>query len=360
MEYRTLGSTGLKVSRLGFGCIKFAHCPEADVAAALRRALELGITFFDTARAYGTSEEMIGRAIGARRAEFVLATKSHGRTAEALERDLETSLRNLRTERVDILFLHTVSDGETYAQVMGPGGGYEAAARAKQRGKVAHIGVSIHRDLATMRRAIESGAFEVLMAAVSVLDQEGAAALLPLAARHGVGTVVMKPLSGGQLASPPGPGGAPLSPDPVVSGALRWVLSNPDVDSAIPGMVSVQQVEDNVAAVERGPLAEVERQELIARVASLKKSFRYGQTCLRCGYCQPCPNGINIPAVFQALDEAREYPANVRHLGHELYAAQRRTAADCEECGRCMEHCPAKLDIPSRLREAAAFFAGGA
>jgi len=355
LDYRVLGSTGLRVSRLGFGCIKFSKCPEADVAAALRRALDLGINFFDTARAYGTSEEMIGRAIASRRGEFVLATKSHGRTAQGLAADLETSLRNLRTDHVDILFLHTVSDAETYEKVMGPGGGYEAAVRAKEQGKVGHIGVSIHRDLATMRRAIESGAFEVLMAAYSPLDQEGAGALLPVARQHGLGTVIMKPLSGGQLVSPPGPDGRAPSPDPVVSGALRWVISNPAADSVIPGMVSARQVEENVAAVERGPLSEAERDEVVAVVASLKKSYRYGQTCLRCGYCQPCPNGINIPAIFQAADMAREYPDNLKHMGRDLYAAQERTAADCEECGRCMEHCPAKLDIPRRLREVAAF-----
>jgi len=358
LEYRALGSTGLRVSRLGFGCIKFAHCKEEEVAAALRRALELGVNFFDTARAYGTSEEMIGRAIASRRSDYVLATKSHGRTADALSADLETSLRNLQTDRVDILFLHTVSDAETYEQAMGPGGGYEAAVRAKEQGKVGHIGVSIHRDLATMRRTIESGAFEVLMAAVSAIDPEGSAALLPLAAQHDIGTVVMKPLSGGQLVSPPGPSGLPLSPDPVVSGALRWVISNPDVDTIIPGMVSARQVEENVASVERGALSDPERAEVIDVVASLKKSYRYGQTCLRCGYCQPCPNGINIPAIFQAADEAREYPNNLKHMGRDLYAAQERTAADCEECGRCMEHCPAKLDIPKRLREVAQFFAG--
>jgi len=358
LEYRTLGSTGLRVSRLGFGCIRFAQSREADVAAALRRALELGVNFFDTARAYGTSEAMIGRAIASRRAEFVLATKTHGRTADALTADLETSLRDLQTDHVDVLLLHTVSDAETYERVMAPGGGYEAAAKARQQGKVGHIGVSIHRDLATVRRAIERRAFEVVMLACSAIDQEGAAALLPLAAQHNVGTVAMKPLSGGQLVSPPGPGGLPLSPDPVVAGALRWLIANPHLDTIIPGMVSAKQVEGNVAAVEKGPLSEAERAEFIELLGDLKKSYRYGQTCLRCGYCVPCPNGINIPAIFQAADMWREYPDNLRHMGRELYGAQARTAADCEECGHCLEHCPAKLDVPRRLREVAQLFAG--
>ena len=356
MEYRQLGSTGLRVSLLGFGCIKFRNCPEDEVADALNRALDLGINFFDTARAYGTSEEMIGRAIGARRGEFVLATKSHGRTAQNLVADLETSLRNLKTDFVDVLFLHTVSDPETWEQVMGPGGGYEAALKARDQGKVRHIGVSIHRDLATMRKAIESGAFEVLMPAYSVLDPEGSGALLPLARQHDLGTVIMKPLSGGQLTSPPGPDGQPISPDPVVAGALRWVISNPHVCCVIPGMVNARQVEENVAAVERGPLSEAERAEVIAAVGRLGKAYRYGQRCLRCGYCQPCPQGIEIPEVFRAADMARDYPENLKHMGHDLYRTLEKKPSECVECGQCVEKCPAGIDIPARLREVAAFF----
>lgn len=355
MEYKELGSTGLKVSVLGFGCIKFRNCPENEVAAALNRALELGISFFDTARGYGTSEEMIGRAIGSRRSEFVLATKSHGRTAQDLASDLETSLRNLKTDHLDVLLLHTVSDPDCWNRVMGPGGGYEAALKAKERGEIRHIGVSIHRDLATMRRAIESGAFEVLMPAYSVLDPEGSGALLPLARKRNLATVIMKPLSGGQLTSPPGPDGQPVSPDPVVAGALRWVISNPHVCTVIPGMVSVRQVEDNVAAVERGPLSEAERTELIATVGSLRKSYRYGQACLRCGYCQPCQEGINIPEVFRAADMARDYPDNLKRMGHDLYGTLEKKPSDCVECGQCVEKCPAGIDIPARLREVAAF-----
>jgi len=356
VEYRRLGSTGLEVSALGFGCIKFSQCREDAVAAALHRALDLGINFYDTARAYGTSEEMIGRAIASRRDEYVLATKSLGRSADRLLADLETSLAHLQTDHVDVLLLHTVSDAETYEQVIGPGGGLEGALRAKEQGKALHIGVSIHRDLPTMRRAIESGAFEVLMPAHAVIDPEGSSAMLPLAARHGMGIVVMKPLSGGQLVSPPGPNGEPVAPDPVVADALRWVLSNPHVSSAIPGMVSAQQVEDNVAAVEKGPLSETERRELIGIVGNLRKSYRYGQTCLRCGYCQPCAQGINIPAILQAADMAESYPDNLRHMGRELYAAQERTAEHCEECRRCMGNCPAGIDIPQRLREVAELF----
>jgi predicted aldo/keto reductase-like oxidoreductase len=358
VEYRTLGSTGLRVSRLGFGCIKFKGCTQADVAAALHRALDLGVTYFDTARNYGDSEAKIGEAIAGRRDDFVVSTKSSGRTADALLADLETSLGNLRTDVVDILFLHTVSDPGTRTQVLAPGGALEGALRAKEQGKVRHIAVSIHRDLETMRLCIDDPRFEVLMPAYNVLDPEGAGALLPRAAAANMGVVVMKPLSGGQLVSPPGPQGQPLSPDPVVASALRWVITNPHVSTVIPGMINAQQVEDNVAAVEQGPLSEAERQEAIATVAALGKAYRYGQQCLRCGYCQPCPNEIDIPAIFRAESMARDYPDPLKHLGRELYEAQAHTAADCEECGRCVEKCPVGLDIPRRLRDVAQLFAG--
>jgi len=356
LEYRTLGSTGLKVSVLGFGCIRFNDVSAGDVTRALHRALDLGINYFDTARAYGDSEAKIGRAIAARRNEYVLSTKSTARDAAGLAAELETSLRALRTEAIDLFFLHTVSDPATYEAVMAPGGAFEALLRAREQGKVRHTAISIHRDLATMQRAIDSGAFEVLMAAYSAVDPEGAGTLLPVATAAGLGTVIMKPLSGGQLASPPGPEGRPISPDPVVEGALRWVVSNPNVSSVIPGMVSAQQVEDNVAAVEKGPLSEAERQELIRAVGDLGKAYRYGQVCLRCGYCRPCPQGIDAPAIFRAADMAREYPDDLKHMGRDLYERQAYTADHCLECRQCVERCPAGLDIPQRLREVADLF----
>jgi predicted aldo/keto reductase-like oxidoreductase len=357
VEYRTLGSTGLEVSRLGFGCIKFNGVSQEDVTAALHRALDLGVNFFDTARNYGDSEAKIGKAIAARRDGYILATKSSTRDAKGLLADLETSLANLRTDVVDVFFLHSVSDSATYEAVTAPGGAVDGALRAGEQGKIRHLGLSIHRDLETMRRAIANPVFEVLMPAYSVIDPEGAGALLPAAIQAGMGTVIMKPLSGGQLTSPPGPEGQPPSPDPVVEGALRWVISNPDVSTVIPGMISARQVEDNVAAIEKGPLSDEERQEVVGTVASLRKAYRYGQECLRCGYCQPCPNEIDIPAIFRAADMARNYPDGLKHLGRALYEEQVYAAEHCEECRRCVERCPANIDIPKRLREVADFFA---
>jgi len=143
----------------------------------------------------------------------------------------------------------------------------------------------------------------------------------------------------------------------VVDGALRWVISNPHVSTVIPGMINAQQVEDNVAAVARGPLAADERQEVLATVGALGKAYRYGQECLRCGYCQPCPNGINIPELFRAAAMARDYPDELKHMGRDLYEAQQYHAEHCDECRTCVERCPAGIDVPQRLREVAQRFA---
>ena len=357
MEYRQLGSTGLRVSVLGFGCIKFSRCGQDDVTAALHRALDLGVNLFDTARNYGDSEEKIGLAIAARRDEFVLSTKSAARDAAGLLDDLETSLRNLRTETVDLLYLHTVSTPEAYEQVMAPGGALEGARTAKGQGKVRHIAVSVHRDLETMGRTIDCGCFEALMPAYSVIDSEHTEAMLARARDAGMGTVIMKALSGGGLVSPPRPDGSPVSPDPVVAGALRWVISNPCVSSVIPGMISAAQVEQNVAAAEKGSLSDEERQELIGLVGRLKKSYRYGQTCLHCDYCQPCPQGINISAVFRAADMAQNYPPGLRHVGGELFRDQKDDLDSCTQCRTCMKRCPAGIAIPDRLADVAELFA---
>lgn len=357
MEYRQLGTTGLRVSVLGFGCIKFSRCEADDVTAALHRALDLGVNLFDTARNYGDSEEKIGLAISSRRDECVLSTKSASRDAPGLLADLETSLRNLRTEAVDVLFLHTVSTAEAYEQVMAPGGALEGAQAAKRQGKARHIAVSVHRDLETMRRTIDCGCFEALMPAYSVIDSEHTEAMLTRAHGAGMGTVIMKALSGGGLVSPPRPDGSPLSPDPVVAGGLRWVISNPCVSSVIPGMISAAQVEQNVAAAEKGRLSAEEREELVGLVGRLKKSYRYGQTCLHCDYCQPCPQGINISAVFRAADIAQNYPPELRHMGEALFREQEAKADNCTQCRTCVKRCPVGIAIPERLADAAQRFA---
>jgi len=360
MQKRRLGKTGLDVSVVSFGAIKLPQVDRETASRALNRALDLGMNFIDTARGYGDSESKIDDAVCHRRDEFHLATKSGDRSAKGLLSELETSLRGLKTDHIDCYFLHSVSDRQAWNAVTAPNGALEGANRAKEQGKIRHISISIHRSLDVMKAAIESGEFEVIMLAYSPVDSENVApAILPLAKRHDMGVVIMKGLCGGALSSCPDDAGVePRPEDPVVSGALRYILSHDAVTCVIPGMKAAWQVEQN-AAVGRDftPLSEQELREYVQRLGTLGKHFRYGQVCLRCGYCQPCPEGVLVPEILRALDIYRSYPESLKTMALELYHSLETGPEACVECGACEEKCPAGLDITARLQEAADLFA---
>jgi predicted aldo/keto reductase-like oxidoreductase len=360
MQYRRLGRTNLHVSAIGFGGIKLPDVSYEQAAEALNAALDAGINFIDTARAYRDSEDKIGRALGHRRAEFYLATKTLSRDAAGALADLETTLAQLRTEYVDLWQLHSVSTRAEWQTVTSSGGAVEAGQKAIREGKVRHFGITIHRELRVMREAIQSGLFDTIMLAYSVLDQEGVEAeILPLARQHDLGVIIMKPLSGGQLVRPaeqrrPGLGGA----DAIIAGSLRYCLSNPNVSCVIPGMISAQQVRENAAIADPfTPLTNEEASELRRQIAAMGRDFRYGQLCLRCGYCLPCPAEINIPEVMRAMDMKTGYPDELRYLGDELFASLPVKPDACLDCGQCEERCVAGLPIRERLRNSLTIFA---
>jgi len=358
MQYRPLGQTGIDVSAVSFGGIKLPRISPEEASDCLNRALDLGMSFVDTARNYRDSEEKIGKAISHRRDEFTLATKTTGRDAESARADLETSLRELKTEKIDLYQLHSVSDPATWEQVMAKGGALEAVKKAQEQGKIDHIALTCHRDLGTMRKAIESGEFETIMVAYSPIDAEGVGPeILPLAKAKGMGVIVMKGLSGGQLVRAVPEDGERTEPDDIVRETLRCILANDAVSCVIPGMEDVRFVEENAATGDLPPMTDDEKAKLLKEIGGLGKSFRYGQVCLRCAYCQPCPQDIDIPAAFRALDAARDYPDSLKHLGRELYDSLDPKPDACEECGQCVEKCPAGIDIPARLKEVRQHFA---
>ena len=355
MHHVALGRSGIKASRLGFGAIKLPEVSREQASAALNLALDLGINFIDTARNYRDSERKIGFAIGGRRSEFTLATKSSGRSSGDAWKDLETSRRELDMDYIDLWQLHSVSGMSEWKQVMGRGGALEAAKKALAQGIIGHIGITIHRDLGVMREAILSGEFETIMLCHNVLDPEGVGAdVLPLAKEHDVGTIIMKPLIGGSLSRP----GHAQDHDPVARGSLRALLGEDTVDIVIPGMRSEREVRENVATEAMPALSPEEYRELLNSLGRLQASHRYGQRCLRCGYClDQCPEGIPIPDVFRAMDMQRAYPEHLKHLAWELYRSLSMQADACQACGSCVAVCPAGLDIPAMMEEVAAAFA---
>lgn len=356
MRYRRLGKTELSVSVIGFGAIKLPQVDAETAVEAIRRAVDLGINFIDTARGYGDSERKIGMAIKGIRDSVIIATKTAARTANEAMRELETSLKELGTDYIDLYQLHSVSDQETYDQVMSEGGAYEALLRAKEKGLVRHIGVTMHRAIETMKQAITSNCFETIMLAYSPLDQECVGKeIIPLAHKHDMGIIIMKPLSGGQLRSRinPSPNDPPQK-DEVVFESLRFIISNEMVSTVIPGMTCAREVIENAWVGDAPlPMTEDERRKLMEMIGRLQKSYRYGQVCLRCGYCLPCTQGIRIPDVFLAYDMWYGYPENLRHMGIDLFMSLEVKPNECVECGECEKKCPAGLPIRQRLKEVA-------
>ena len=363
IRYKPLGKTGLKVSIIGFGGIKLPKIKEDEAIRILNRAVDLGVNFIDTARVYGDSEKKIGLALKSRRDEIYLSSRSLSRDKDGLLKDLEKSMRELRTDYIDIYELHAVNSRELYRKVMSDGGALEGLKIARQKGLIGYTGITMHYDLSAMRMAIESNEFDVIMVAYSPLDHESVdrEGILKLAKEYGVGTIIMKPLLGGQLVLPETAAGK-RKEDPIVRLSLKYILSNPCVDVVIPGIMRLHEIEEDIrVADEPLPITEEEKRELFNLIASLGvKRFGYTgamQSCLRCGYCvRVCPQGIPIPEVFRAYEIYTYYPKELRHLGINVYKSLEVKPDACIECRSCVEVCPMKIDIPSQIKKIAEVF----
>jgi len=351
MTRRTLGRTGLEVSAIGLGGIKFGSMSQDEVTALVRAAVERGVNLIDTARGYGESEDRIGRALGGRREGIILSSKSPACEAAEMRRDLERSLRALRTDCIDIYKVHNLRFPDDYDRATGPGGSVEALEKAREEGLVRFIGLSCHRYQQTLERAIRSGRFDVAMVAYNVLNDELMdERVLPLASEHNVGTLIMKPLAGGVLAESPTSvrfeasleGGDRIT----AADAIAFVLANQHVDCAVVGMTSVDELEQDVAAVARTADLGAQKTEALREAAeALGREF-----CRSCGYCLPCPNGILIPVILRHLFYFNQYGLDEWARGR--YKMVEVKADNCTGCEECMERCPYELRIPELLEEA--------
>ena len=348
MQKRALGRTGLEVSALGLGGIKFPGVDQDQVNRIVNGAIDRGVNLIDSARGYGDSEERIGRALAGRRDEVLLCTKGFSRDADGMRRDIETSLKMLKTDHIDIYLIHNLRLAENYDTAVGPGGAVEALERARDEGLVRHVGLSCHRYHDTFERAITSGRFDVGMMAYNVLNDEMMdERIMPLAKEHNMGTLVMKPLGGGVLGQGPPSVKLPDGARVISAGdAIRFVLANRDVDCCVVGMARMSDLAEDVAAAESSAdLTDEQIKSLQEWAESLGKG-----ACRACGYCQPCPNGILIPVILRHLFYAKTYGltdwARVRYSMVEIKADQ------CKRCGECIDKCPYDLPVPDLLEEA--------
>ncbi|OUO39673.1 aldo/keto reductase [Flavonifractor sp. An306] len=334
MNYVTLGKTGLKASVLSFGGIPIQRADAANTLAAVDKLEEYGINYIDTARGYTVSEEYLGTALEGRRDKFILATKSMSRDKASMAKDVETSLKNLRTDHIDLYQLHNLLEKDIDT-VFGPDGAYEALAEARAAGKVGHIGVTCHSADA-MKIVVERYAdkLETVMFPFNIVEDQGKDILL-LAREKGMGTIAMKPLAGGNLED--------------WNLALRYIAASGVMDIAIPGMGSPEEVERNAAVDLTAPLT----QEELDRCAAIRKELGT-QFCRRCGYCAPCPNGIDIPQNFLLANYARKY--GLAGWAQERYKAMPYHAGSCVMCGACEKRCPYNLPIRDMLEDVAKVF----
>ena len=333
MEYRILGKTGLRVSRLGFGGIPIQRIDAAGTKALMHHLREAGVNFIDTARAYTVSESYLGEALEGIRQDFVLATKSMARTREAMAADIETSLRNLRTDYIDLYQIHNLRPQE-FEQVCGAGGALEALLEAKAAGKIGHIGITAHLE-ESFRMALELDWVETVMFPYNIVETQGEK-LIRQCGEKNIGFINMKPLAGGALDD------ATL--------ALRFLCDNPDVTLVIPGMAEPAEFAQNLAAVnDTAPLSPEEKAKILEIRSALGTQF-----CRRCNYCAPCSVGISIYSVFLFEGYLSRY--GLADWAKERYAALPVKASACIGCGVCEDRCPYQLPIRQMLKHAAEKF----
>lgn len=320
-----LGKTEITSPQNAFGALPVQRVSEEYAVMLLTRAFDAGFTFFDTARAYTDSEKKVGMAFSRMRDKVTIATKTAAQTGDALIKDLETSLRTLKTDYIDIYQLHNPS----FCPRPGDGSGlYEALEKAKAEGKILHIGITAHRpDVA--REAVLSGLYETLQFPFCYLATETDTDIVRLCVEQDVGFIAMKGLSGGLLTNS--------------AAAYAWMAQFENV-LPIWGIQRESELAEFIAYMKEPPQMTAEVRSVIER----DRAELIGNFCRACGYCMPCPVGIEINNCARMSQLIRRSPS-AQHLTEEARAKMMKIE-ECVNCGSCKSKCPYGLDTPELLR----------
>ncbi|HJC58439.1 MAG TPA: aldo/keto reductase [Candidatus Eisenbergiella intestinipullorum] len=323
----TLGKTRITVNKNGFGCLPVQRVSMAEAAGLLRKARENGISFFDTARAYTDSEEKLGEAFGESWDDTIyIATKTAAKTPQDFWKDLETSLANLKRGYVDLYQFHNPE----FCPKPGDGSGlYECMLEAKAQGKIRHIGITNHR-LSVAREAIDSGLYETLQFPFSYLSGEQELALVEACRKADMGFIAMKALSGGLLNHS--------------DACYAWLAQFPNV-LPIWGIQRESELDEFLSYVKNPPALTEKLQEVIEK----DRQELQGDFCRGCGYCMPCPAGIEINNCARMSQLIRRSPS-AAHLTPEAQKKMFRIE-NCLHCGQCRSKCPYGLDTPALLQK---------
>lgn len=324
MRELSLGKTGITVPQNAFGALPVQRVTEEEAVKLLRRAREGGMLYFDTARAYSDSERKLGLAFAGMRDQVYIASKTMAKTPEDFRKDLETSLRELQTDYLDVYQFHCAE------QCWRPGDGtgmYECMLQAKEEGKIRHIGVTAHKiDVA--REAAESGLYETLQFPFSYIAGDAEKELVSLCSRNQVGFICMKGLAGGLIRD--------------AEAAMAFILQY----DALPiwGVQREEELEQFLAFMDREP---VMTEEILRRIEADRAELT-GNFCRGCGYCMPCPEGIIINQCARISLMVRRAPSSA--WTNEYWQNEMKKIENCRHCGKCAEHCPYELDTPALLQ----------
>jgi len=345
LDYKTLGRTGLKVTTVGFGCMITSD------GSVIERAADAGINYFDTARGYshGNNERMVGAALGAKRKQVVLSTKTHAPDKAGMQQHLEQSLRELNTDYIDIWYLHGHSSGDEIHDDM-----IEAQQMAKQQGKIRFAGISTHSGQQQLLPWMaQKGAFDVVLAAYNFTMDAGMDQAIATAAKAGMGVVAMKVMAGGIRSVRPGdPNYDKLTHPGALLAALKWVVNKPNVATTIPSITDNDQLEENLKAM-GSKLSSGEEKLLAAHLEMIRPIY-----CRLCGQCEgACRKGLPVADVLRCLTYADGYGQFA--LGRErfLEATTGREAIRCGDCAGCTVECPHGVHVAERVARAQELFA---
>jgi predicted aldo/keto reductase-like oxidoreductase len=328
MKYNEFGQTGLNISRIGLGALQMQFLDVDTCAQIVKTAYDHGINFIETGRVYKDSEQKICIAMQRHSLDFIIASKTMKRLAEQALQDVDISLQNLQIPQIHLYQLHMVNDRKTLDEVLAPGGALQGLLKAKEAGKIAHIGISGH-DIDVLMEAIRIYTFDSVQFTFNVIEKENAKIISFLNERK-IGKLSMKPLGGGNIK--------------FTRLALKYALSE-KIESVLVGVNTPAQLRDNIKAIEAPiRLSASEKAQLDEAAESLGKTF-----CRNCGYCE-CPNGINIRLMMMFDRMWNGYDGKMKKNAMFGYSTLPIKADSCDGCGTCETLCPYQLPIKEKLQ----------
>ncbi|MBR2950437.1 MAG: aldo/keto reductase [Lachnospiraceae bacterium] len=326
METITLGRTGIVTNKNGFGALPIQRISDQEAVYLLKKAYDSGITFFDTARFYTDSEHKLGLAFSEMRDKIYIASKTAAVTPEGFWKDLDTTLTNLKTDYLDLYQFHNPAFCPT---LLDGSGVYECMLKAKEQGKIRHIGITNHR-LQVAKEAIVSGLYDTLQFPFSYLAAEEEIKLVKMCKEANIGFIAMKALAGGLITN---------------SAAAYAYIAQYDNVLPIWGVQRERELDEFLSYIENPPVMNAELAQLIEN----DRKELLGEFCRGCGYCMPCPAGIEINNCARMSLMIRRAPSDAQ-LTPQMQEKMMQIEK-CLDCGRCKTKCPYHLDTPALLRK---------